>query len=89
MLDGIRCPTEEAVPLAVSCLESHTKRWWKSLLYTTFAGVECAVISWEDFGAAMLEHFVPQSARDDLEDSFLQLRQGSRMCWSIVGSSHT
>ncbi|KAK8944456.1 hypothetical protein KSP39_PZI007913 [Platanthera zijinensis] len=78
MLAGIRCPTEEAVALAVSCLESHGKRWWKSQLDTTFAGVDCADITWEEFRAALLGHFVPQSARDDLEDRFLRLRQGSR-----------
>ncbi|KAK8921463.1 hypothetical protein KSP39_PZI020165 [Platanthera zijinensis] len=78
MLTGIRCPWEERVALVVSCLESHAKRWWKTLLDTTFADREVAEVTWEDFRAALLEHFVPQSARDDLEERFLQLKQGTR-----------
>ncbi|KAK8967593.1 hypothetical protein KSP40_PGU012352 [Platanthera guangdongensis] len=89
MLTGIQCPWEERVPLVVCYLESHAKRWWKSSLDMTFIDREVAEIVWGEFRAALLEHFVLQSARDELEDRFLQLRQGARQWWSIIGSSTT
>ncbi|KAK8916083.1 hypothetical protein KSP39_PZI022867 [Platanthera zijinensis] len=78
MLTGIRSPWEERVPLVVSCLESHAKRWWKTVLDSTFAERVAAEVSWDEFRPMLLEHFVPRSARDELEDRFLQLKQGTR-----------
>ncbi|KAK8930903.1 hypothetical protein KSP39_PZI016199 [Platanthera zijinensis] len=77
LLAGIRCPNNMAVTLVVTHLELHAKRWWKSLIGSTFHGRVYTDISWNEFSEAFLEHFIPSAARDGLEERFLQLKQGS------------
>ncbi|KAK8928833.1 hypothetical protein KSP39_PZI017967 [Platanthera zijinensis] len=77
LLAGIRCPNNMAVTLMVTLLELHAKRWWKSLMGSTFRGRVYTDISWSEFSEAFLEHFIPSAARDGLEERFLQLKQGS------------
>ncbi|KAK8935855.1 hypothetical protein KSP39_PZI014228 [Platanthera zijinensis] len=74
----IRCPNSMAVTLVVTLLELHAKRWWKSLMGSTFQGRLYTDISWNEFTEAFLDHFIPSSARDELEERFLQLKQGSK-----------
>ncbi|KAK8950896.1 hypothetical protein KSP39_PZI004529 [Platanthera zijinensis] len=67
-----------AITLVVSVLESHAKRWWKSLMGSTFQGCVYTDICWNEFSEAFLEHFVPTTTLDELEERFLQLKHGSK-----------
>ncbi|KAK8921605.1 hypothetical protein KSP39_PZI020113 [Platanthera zijinensis] len=78
MLAGISCPVQQAVPLATSALDSHAWRWWKSMMDSTYADRDPSEISWEEFSESVLGHFVSDTDRDELEERFLNLKQGTR-----------
>ncbi|KAK8965781.1 hypothetical protein KSP40_PGU014970 [Platanthera guangdongensis] len=60
-------PRQYTCTLAVSILESHTKKWWKSLIGSTFHGRVYKDISWNEFSEAFLKYFVPSTSRVELE----------------------
>lgn len=76
--DGMQCPESRKVPLAVFLLDGEAERWWLGQQLEKCQGKTNADISWEQFSDIFREWFVPMSARQQMQESFLRLTQGSR-----------
>ena len=76
--DGMQCPGNRKVPLAVFLLDGEAERWWSGQQKEKFGGRLNAEISWEEFAETFRDWFVPPSARQQMQESFLRLVQGSR-----------
>ncbi|KAI0511903.1 hypothetical protein KFK09_012537 [Dendrobium nobile] len=76
--DGMQCPSDRKVPLAVFLLDGEAEHWWVGQQEAKFQGRLNSLISWEEFSEVFRSWFVPPSAQQQMQESFLRLVQGSR-----------
>ncbi|XP_020683951.2 uncharacterized protein LOC110100682, partial [Dendrobium catenatum] len=78
VLNGMRCPENRRVSLAIFMLEGEAKRWWRGQQLEKFKGRSEEQIMWEEFEQVFREWYVPPSARQAMQESFVNLKQGSK-----------
>ncbi|PKU80152.1 hypothetical protein MA16_Dca021327 [Dendrobium catenatum] len=76
--DGMQCPSDRKVPLAVFLLDGEAEHWWEGQQAARFQGRLNSLITWEEFTEVFRDWFVPPSARQQMQESFLRLVQGSK-----------
>ncbi|XP_028549050.1 uncharacterized protein LOC114579240 [Dendrobium catenatum] len=76
--DSMQCSSDRKVPLAVFLLDDEAKRWWMGQQEEKFQGKLNSLISWEEFFEVFRSWFVPPSTRQQMQETFLRLVQGSR-----------
>ncbi|XP_020684310.1 uncharacterized protein LOC110100931, partial [Dendrobium catenatum] len=76
--DGMQCPSDRKVPLAVFLLDVEAEHLWVGQQEAMFQSRLNSLISWEAFFEVFRAWFVPQSAVHQLQESFLRLVQGSK-----------
>ncbi|XP_028549038.1 uncharacterized protein LOC114579207 [Dendrobium catenatum] len=76
--DGMQCPSDRKVHLAVFLLDGEAKHWWVGQQEAKFQGRLNSLISWEEFSEVFRAWFVPPSAVQQMQESFLGLVQGSK-----------
>lgn len=78
LLVGMRCTANIAVSCVITLLEGYARDWWRTVMHSTYLGRHISTILWGEFTDAFLEHFIPTTERDELQERFLHLRQGDR-----------
>ncbi|XP_057426326.1 uncharacterized protein LOC130719734 [Lotus japonicus] len=75
IFEALHTTDGEKVNLATFMLKGDAEYWWRStrLLMTT----NQVAITWDSFKTAFLNKYFPDTARDDMENRFLRLKQGS------------
>ncbi|KAI0501334.1 hypothetical protein KFK09_016278 [Dendrobium nobile] len=76
--DGMQCPSDRKVPLAVFVLNGKAERWWIGQQEAKLQGKLNSLITWEEFSEEFRVWFVSPSARQQMQKTFLRLVQGSR-----------
>ncbi|KAI0491606.1 hypothetical protein KFK09_025866 [Dendrobium nobile] len=76
--DGMQCPADRKVPLAVFLLDGEAEHWWEGQQAARFQGRLNSLITWEEFTEVFRDWFVPPSARQQMQETFLRLVQGSK-----------
>ncbi|XP_028550077.1 uncharacterized protein LOC114579490 [Dendrobium catenatum] len=84
--DGMQCPSDRKVPLAAFLLDGEAEHWWISQQEAKFQGKQNSLITWEEFSEEFRSWFVPPSARQQMQETFLRLVQGSRTVMKRFGS---
>ena len=75
IFEVLQTPAAEKVGLATFQLKGDAEYWWRSARQIMTANQ--VVITWDAFKRAFLEKYFPETARDDMEEKFLRLRQGT------------
>ncbi|XP_020696687.2 uncharacterized protein LOC110109828, partial [Dendrobium catenatum] len=76
--DGMQCPADRKVPLAVFLLDGEAEHWWVGQQEAKFQGRLNSLITLEEFTEVFQDWFVPPSARKQMQETFLRLVQGSK-----------
>ncbi|XP_020672656.1 uncharacterized protein LOC110092439 [Dendrobium catenatum] len=76
--DGMQCPPDRKVPLAVFLLDGEAERWWMGQQEEKFQGKLNSLITWEEFSEVFSSWFVSPSARQQMHETFLRLVEGSK-----------
>ncbi|XP_020704241.1 uncharacterized protein LOC110115363 [Dendrobium catenatum] len=76
--DGMQCPSDRKVLLAVFLLEDEAERWWMGQQEEKFQGKRNSLITWEELSEVFRSWFIPPSARQQMQEIFLRLVQGSK-----------
>ncbi|XP_028550825.1 uncharacterized protein LOC114579658 [Dendrobium catenatum] len=74
----LRLKPPRKVPLAVFLLDGEAEHWWIGQSEVKFQGKLNSLITWEEFFEEFRSWFVPPSARQQMQETFLRLIQGSR-----------
>ncbi|PKU60379.1 hypothetical protein MA16_Dca018499 [Dendrobium catenatum] len=74
----MQCPSDRKVPLAVFLLDGEAEHWWDGQQAARFQGRLNSLITWEEFTEVFRDWFVPPSARQQMQENFLRLVQGSK-----------
>ncbi|XP_028548321.1 uncharacterized protein LOC114578905 [Dendrobium catenatum] len=64
--DGMQCPLDRKVPLAVFLLDGEAEHWWVGQQEAKFQGRLNSMITWEEFTEVFRDWFVPPSARQQM-----------------------
>ena len=75
IFEVLQTPAAEKVGLATFQLKGDAEYWWRSARQIMTANQ--VVVTWDSFKRAFLEKYFPETARDDMEEKFLRLRQGT------------
>ncbi|XP_020690858.1 uncharacterized protein LOC110105623, partial [Dendrobium catenatum] len=78
VLNGMRCPENRRVSLAIFMLEGEAERWWRGQQLEKFRGKSEEQIMWEEFEQVFRDWYVPPSARQAMLESFVNLKQGAK-----------
>ncbi|XP_057443847.1 uncharacterized protein LOC130736001 [Lotus japonicus] len=68
-------PEGEKVNLATFMLKGDAEYWWRSARQLMTANQ--VVITWDSFKTAFMNKYFPETAREEMENKFLGLRQGA------------
>ncbi|XP_057432279.1 uncharacterized protein LOC130725034, partial [Lotus japonicus] len=74
IFEALHTPDAEKVNLATFMLKGDAEYWWHSARQLMMANHE--VITWESFRKAFMDKYFPETAREEMENRFLSLRQG-------------
>ncbi|XP_028552889.1 uncharacterized protein LOC114580226 [Dendrobium catenatum] len=74
----MQCPSDRKISLAVFLLDGEAERWWIGQQEEKFQGKLNSLITWEEFSEVFRSWFVPPSAQQQMQETFLRLVQGSR-----------
>ncbi|XP_057426059.1 uncharacterized protein LOC130719448 [Lotus japonicus] len=74
IFEALHTPDAEKVNLATFMLKGDAEYWWRSARQLMMANHE--VITWESFRKAFMDKYFPETAREEMENRFLSLRQG-------------
>ncbi|XP_057451829.1 uncharacterized protein LOC130743606 [Lotus japonicus] len=74
IFEALHTPDVEKVNLATFMLKGDAEYWWRSAKQLMTANN--VAITWESFKRAFMEKYFPETAREDMENQFLNLRQG-------------
>ncbi|XP_057447995.1 uncharacterized protein LOC130739646 [Lotus japonicus] len=75
IFETLHTPDAERVNLAAFMLKGDAEYWWRSARQLMTANHEA--ITWESFKRAFMDKDFPENAREEMENQFLRLRQGS------------
>ena len=75
IFEVLQTPAAEKVGLATFQLKGDAEYWWRSARQLMTANQ--VVITWDTFKRAFLEKYFPETAREDMEEKFLRLKQGT------------
>ncbi|XP_028547385.1 uncharacterized protein LOC114578401, partial [Dendrobium catenatum] len=78
VLKGMRCPDNRRVSLAIFLLEGEAERWWRGQQLEKFRGKSEEQIMWEEFEQVFRDWYVPPSARQAMQENFINLKQGAK-----------
>ncbi|XP_057418684.1 uncharacterized protein LOC130712885 [Lotus japonicus] len=74
IFEALHTPDAEKVNLATFMLKGDVEYWWRSARQLMTANHEA--ITWESFRKAFMDKYFPETAREEMENRFLSLRQG-------------
>ncbi|XP_057443800.1 uncharacterized protein LOC130735949 [Lotus japonicus] len=74
IFEALNSPDAEKVNLATFMLKGDAEYCWRSAKQLMTANH--VAITWESFKRAFMEKYFPETAREDMENQFLNLRQG-------------
>ncbi|XP_057426223.1 uncharacterized protein LOC130719624 [Lotus japonicus] len=74
IFEALHTPDAEKVNLATFMLKGDAEYWWRSARQLMTANN--VAITWDSFKRAFMEKYFPETAREDMENQFLNLRQG-------------
>ncbi|XP_057443957.1 uncharacterized protein LOC130736127 [Lotus japonicus] len=75
IFEALHTPDAEKVNLATFMLKGDAEYWWRSakqLMTANHVAISC-----ESFKRAFMEKYIPETIREDMENKFLSLRQGT------------
>src|ERR1044072_6879715 len=75
IFEVLQTPAAEKVGLATFQLKGDVEYWWRSARQLMTANQ--VAVTWDTFKQAFLEKYFPETARDDMEEKFLRLKQGT------------
>src|ERR1044072_8333067 len=75
IFEVLQTPAAEKVGLATFQLKGDAEYWWRSARQLMTANQE--VVTWDTFKQAFMEKYFPETAREDIEEKFLRLKQGA------------
>ncbi|XP_057418164.1 uncharacterized protein LOC130712345 [Lotus japonicus] len=75
IFETLRTPDAEKVNLVAFMLKGDAEYWWRSAKQLMTDNNEA--ITWESFKRAFMDKYFPETAREEMENQFLRLRQGT------------
>ncbi|XP_057445393.1 uncharacterized protein LOC130737597 [Lotus japonicus] len=82
IFEALHTPEGEKVGLATFMLKGDAEYWWWSARQLMTANL--VAVTWDSFKRAFMNKYFPETAREDIENQFLGLRQGIMTVGSML-----